>query len=65
MISLLKAVIGYYKSLGKRGEFRNDDILLAPKLSSSNMILKFLSSRVLPKRLCAYLSFSNRSYLCS
>ena len=48
MISLLKAVIGYYKSLGKRGELRNDDVLLAPKLSSSSRILKFLSSRVLP-----------------
>ena len=59
MISLLKAVIGYYKSLGKRGELRNDDILLAPKLSSSNRILKFLSSRVLPKMLSLNLSFGN------
>ena len=33
--------------LGKRGELRNKDVLLAPKFSSSVRMLKFLSSRVL------------------
>ena len=66
MISLVKAIIGYCCAIvGKRRELRYGDILPAPKLSSSCRVLKYLSSRVLPKRLCAYLSFSNRSYLCS
>ena len=64
MISLLKAVIGYYKSLGKRGELRYRNTLPAPKPSSLCRVLKYLSSHVLPKSLCTYLSFSNRSYLC-
>ena len=65
MISLLKAVIGYYNSLGKRGELRYGNTLPAPKPSSLCRVLKYLSFRVLPKSLCTYLSFSNRSYLCS
>ena len=48
MISLIKVIVGYFsKLLGKRGELRNKDILLASKLSSSIRMSEFLSSRVL------------------
>ena len=46
MISLVKFIIEYCsKLLGKRGELRNKDVLLAPKLSSSIRMSEFLSSR--------------------
>ena len=44
MISLVRNIIFM---LGTRGELRNKDVLLAPKLSSSIRISEFLSSRVL------------------
>ena len=46
MISLVRNIVFM---LGKRGELRNNDVLLAPKFSSSVRMLKFLSSRVLLK----------------
>ena len=44
MISLVRNIVFM---LGKRGELRNKDILLAPKFSSLIRISEFLSSRVL------------------
>ena len=48
MISLVRFITEYCsKLLGKRGELRNKDVLLAPKLSSSIRMSEFLSSRFL------------------
>ena len=48
MISLVKFITEYsIRLLGKRGELRNKDVLLAPKLSSPIRMSEFLSSRFL------------------
>ena len=52
MISIVKVIVEYCrKSAGKRGELKYGDTLPAPKFSSSCMVLKYLSSRVLLFRL--------------
>ena len=55
----------FSQTKGKRGELRYGDILPASKFSSSCMVLKYLSSRVLLfrlfGRLCSGLSFFSKS----